>query len=161
MTPPNKVFEESSVSYRLCVISLVQIIPRGPPVTRTATAVDGGKPEPAAVFEPPLSPSTNNPAASSPTSPNVPQMEHRLAATRGGAITPTTATSGATRDRSNAMNTAARATWGWEDDAPEVPLGMRHYPQRQSMMATIVGGGGGATLFVSGADTGDEKAKVK
>lgn len=142
------------------ILYRVQVVPRGSPVTRNPNDVDGNKTESTAVLETPFPPSANIPAASFPTSPTLPQTEHCHPATRGAATTPTTAAGGATRDRSNPMNSVARAARGWENDAPEVPLGMRHYPQRQSMMATFVGGGGGNKLFAGGGDTGSEEAKV-
>lgn len=48
-----------------------------------------------------------------------------------------------------AKNSVARAARGWENDAPEVPLGMRHFPQKDSKMAAIVGG---AVASVGGGD---------
>eukprot|EP00903_Cladosiphon_okamuranus_P021359 g19629.t1 len=39
-------------------------------------------------------------------------------------------------------NSVARAARGWDNDVPIVAPGMRHYPQRTSNMAAIVGNGG-------------------
>lgn len=38
-------------------------------------------------------------------------------------------------------NSVARAARGWENDAPVVPLGMRHYPPKYCKMAGLMGGG--------------------
>ena len=38
------------------------------------------------------------------------------------------------------QNSVARAARGWDDDPPVAPLGMRHYPQKNCSMATLVGG---------------------
>eukprot|EP00752_Nemacystus_decipiens_P009109 g8133.t1 len=39
-------------------------------------------------------------------------------------------------------NSVARAARGWDDDTPVLAPGMRHYPQRASSMAALVGHGG-------------------
>ena len=39
-------------------------------------------------------------------------------------------------------NSVARAARGWDNDVPVVAPGMRHYPQRTSNMAALVGNGG-------------------
>ena len=38
------------------------------------------------------------------------------------------------------QDSVARAARGWDDDPPVAPLGMRHYPQKNCSMATLVGG---------------------
>lgn len=49
------------------------------------------------------------------------------------------------------QDTVARAARGWENDAPVVPLGMRHFPEKYCRVAALVGGGSG---YVGGRGCG-------
>lgn len=51
-------------------------------------------------------------------------------------------------------NSVARAAHGWEDAAPEVALGMRHFPRPSCKMAALMGAGatGGATSAAEDTD---------
>lgn len=57
-------------------------------------------------------------------------------------------------------NSVARAARGWDNDAPVVAPGMRHYPQRNCNMAALVGNGGFSGRAAALED-GDEGNKVK
>lgn len=100
-------------------------------------------------------PMRDHAAASSPTARVVtpPRSKHFSATTNGnaetaattGAVATPAAAGGGTRNRNNSpcvdVGSVAKATRGWDGDAPEVALGMRHYPRKKSMMSTFVGGG--------------------
>lgn len=60
-------------------------------------------------------------------------------------------------------NTVARAARGWDNDAPVVAPGMRHYPQRNCNVAALVGNGGFDGRAGAGAalEAGGEGSKVK
>ncbi len=55
-------------------------------------------------------------------------------------------------------NTVARAARGWENDAPVIPAGMRHFPQKSCTVAGLVGNGGfgGRAVALDGGSKGSE-----
>lgn len=63
----------------------------------------------------------------------------------------------------NSPNSVARAARGWDNDAPVVAPGMRHYPQRHCNMAALVGndGFGGRAAGVTDGSKGHEVKKLR